>query len=193
MSKIGYARVSTKGQNLESQLDMLQEAGCIKIFSEKVSGRKAERTALEQCMEYMREGDTMVITKLDRLGRTTKQLIELATTLEKRGIDLEIINMNVTTKDPMGKMFFTMMSAFAELEASLLSERTKKGLESARARGRNGGRPGITDDKKAMIQSLYDTQKYTGKQIAEMVGVSRATVYKVVNESKETAEQQQET
>jgi DNA invertase Pin-like site-specific DNA recombinase len=187
MSKIGYARVSTKGQNLESQLDMLQEAGCIKIFSEKVSGRKAERTALEQCMEYMREGDTMVITKLDRLGRTTKQLIELATMLEKRGIDLEIINMNVTTKDPMGKMFFTMMSAFAELEASLLSERTKKGLESARARGRNGGRPGITDDKKAMIQSLYDTQKYTGKQIAEMVGVSRATVYKVVNESKENS------
>jgi DNA invertase Pin-like site-specific DNA recombinase len=87
----------------------------------------------------------------------------------------------------MGKMFFTMMSAFAELEASLLSERTKKGLESARARGRNGGRPGITDDKKAMIQSLYDTQKYTGKQIAEMVGVSRATVYKVVNESKENS------
>ncbi|WP_434120745.1 recombinase family protein [Salinicoccus roseus] len=187
MSKIGYARVSTKGQNLESQLDMLQDAGCIKIFSEKVSGRKAERTALEECMAYMREGDTMVITKLDRLGRTTKQLIELATTLEKRGIDLEIINMNVTTKDPMGKMFFTMMSAFAELEASLLSERTKKGLESARARGRNGGRPGITDDKKAMIQSLYDTQKYTGKQIAEMVGVSRATVYKVVNESKENS------
>ncbi len=185
MSKIGYARVSTRHQNLTSQLDMLKEAGCIKIFSEKVSGKKTERTELENCLEYMRDGDTLVITKLDRLGRTTKQLIELSTELEKRGMDLEIINMNVTTKDPMGKMFFTMMSAFAELEANLMSERTKKGLESARARGRNGGRPGITEDKKAMIRSLYETQQYTGSKIAEMAGVSRATVYKVVNESKE--------
>src|SRR5699024_7756000 len=185
MSKIGYARVSTKHQNLTSQLDMLEEAGCIKIFSEKISGRKAERDELENCMEYMREGDTLVITKLDRLGRTTKQLIELSTELEKRGIDLEIINMNVTTKDPMGKMFFTMMSAFSELEANLMSERTKKGLESARARGRNGGRPGVSEDKKAMIRSLYETKQYTGNKIAEMTDVSRATVYKVVNESKE--------
>lgn len=185
MSKIGYARVSTRHQNLTSQLDMLEEAGCIKIFSEKVSGKKTERTELENCLEYMRDGDTLVITKLDRLGRTTKQLIELSTELEKRGMDLEIINMNVTTKDPMGKMFFTMMSAFAELEANLMSERTKKGLESARARGRNGGRPGVSEDKKAMIKSLYETQQYTGGKIAEMAGVSRATVYKVVNESKE--------
>src|SRR5699024_4114235 len=106
MSKIGYARVSTRHQNLTSQLDMLEDAGCIKIFSEKVSGKKTDRTELENCLDYMRDGDTLVITKLDRLGRTTKQLIELSTDLEKRGIDLEIINMNVTTKDPMGKMFF---------------------------------------------------------------------------------------
>src|SRR5699024_7029011 len=108
MSKIGYARVRTRHQNLTSQLDMHEHAGCIKTFTEKVSGRKTDKKELEKCLDYMREGDTLVITKLDRLGRTTKQLIELATELEKRGVDLEIINMNVTTKDPMGKMFFTM-------------------------------------------------------------------------------------
>src|SRR5699024_11765445 len=104
MSKIGYARVSTRHQNLTSQLDMLEDAGCIKTFSEKVSGRKTDRTELENCLDDMREGDTLVITKLDRLGRKTKQLIELATELKKRGIVLEIINMKVPTQDSYNKM-----------------------------------------------------------------------------------------
>lgn len=139
MSKIGYARVSTKVQHLDSQIDMLTEYGCERIFFEKVSDRKFKRTELDKCLDYIREGDTLVITKLDRLGRTTKQLIELAQHLEDNAIDLEIIDMNINTKDAMGKMFFTMMSAFAELEDNLLSERTKKGLASARARGKLGG------------------------------------------------------
>ncbi len=107
-----------------------------KIFSEKVSGRKGKRTELEKCMEYLREGDTLVIYKLDRLGRTTRQLIELSQWLEDNKIELEITSMNIKTDDAMGKMFFTMMSAFAELEANLMSERTRKGLASARARGK---------------------------------------------------------
>ena len=138
MSKIGYARVSTRDQNLNSQIDTLNKYGCDRIFSEKVSGKKYKRTELDKCLDYLREGDTLVITKLDRLGRTTKQLIELSQYLDEKNIDLEIIDMNINTKDAMGKMFFTMMSAFAELEANLLSERTKKGLESARSRGRMG-------------------------------------------------------
>ncbi|WP_026859550.1 recombinase family protein [Jeotgalicoccus psychrophilus] len=182
MAKIGYARVSTQDQNLDSQIDMLKDYGCNRIFSEKVSGRKYKRTELDKCLDYMREGDTLVITKLDRLGRTTKQLIELSQHLEDNEIDLEIVDMNINTNDAMGKMFFTMMSAFAELEANLLSERTKKGLASARARGRTGGRPGINENKKDMIKSLYNSKEYTGEEIAKMAGVSRGTVYRVIKE-----------
>lgn len=182
MAKIGYARVSTKDQNLDSQIDVLKDYGCDRIFSEKVSGRKYNRTELDKCLDYMREDDTLIITKLDRLGRTTKQLIELSQYLEDHDIDLEIIDMNINTKDAMGKMFFTMMSAFAELEANLLSERTKKGLASARARGRKGGRPSISKDKAQMIKSLYKSKKHTGEEIAKMAGVSRGTVYRVVRE-----------
>lgn len=135
MAKIGYARVSTQDQSLDGQIDTLEEYGCERIFSEKASGRKTKRTELDKCLDYLREGDILVVYKLDRLGRTTKQLIELSQWLDENSIDLHIIDMNVSTKDAMGKMFFTMMSAFAELEANLLSERTKKGLEAARARG----------------------------------------------------------
>ena len=180
MAKIGYARVSTQDQSLDSQIDTLKNFGCSKIFKEKVSGRKTKRSELDKCLEYLREGDTLVVYKLDRLGRTTKQLIELAQWLENNNIELQIID----TKDAMGKMFFTMMSAFAELEANLLSERTKKGLASARARGRVGGRPPMPDHKKREIKFLYDEQKMTGEQIAEATGVSRSTVYRVVKDSK---------
>lgn len=184
MAKINYARVSTKDQKLDSQIDALKEYGCNRIFSEKLSGRKYRRTELDKCLDYMRDGDTLVINKLDRLGRTTKQLIELCQHLENENIDLQIIDMNITTKDAMGEMFFTMMSAFAELEANLLSERTKKGLDSARARGRVGGRPGISDQKKEIIMSLYNSRNYSGEEIVKMVDLSRSTIYKVITERK---------
>lgn len=182
MAKIGYARVSTRDQSLDGQIDTLKEYGCERIFSEKVSGRKVKRTELDKCLDYLREGDVLVIYKLDRLGRTTKQLIELAQWLETNDIELQIIDMNINTKDAMGKMFFTMMSAFAELEANLLSERTKKGLESARARGRKGGRPKVSDDKRRMVKFLYDEQKLTGEEIAKRTGVSRTSVYRIIKE-----------
>src|SRR5699024_3026263 len=185
MSKIGYARVSTKDQNLNSQIDALNEYGCERIFSEKVSGRKYNRTELDKCLDYLREGDTLVITKLDRLGRTTKQLIELAQYLEENEIDLEIIDMNINTKDAMGKMFFTMMGAFAELEANLLSERTKRGLASARSRGRMGGRPKFPEDKRETVISLYESKKYTVNEIIRMTGVSKSTIYNMVNNKSE--------
>ncbi|AKL93481.1 TPA: recombinase family protein [Staphylococcus aureus] len=183
-TKIGYARVSTRDQSLDSQIDALKSYGCSKIFSEKVSGRKTKRTELDKCLDYLRAGDTLVIYKLDRLGRTTKQLIELAQWLENNDIDLQIINMNISTKDAMGKMFFTMMSAFAELEANLLSERTKKGLESARARGRLGGRPSIPDHKKREVKFLYDEQKMTVAEIATTTKVSQASIYRIVKNNK---------
>ena len=181
MAKIGYARVSTKEQKLDLQIDLLKEKGCEKIFFEKASGRKINRTELDKCLDYMREGDTLVIYKLDRLGRTTKQLIELSQFLDDNGIDLEIIDMNINTKNAMGKMFFTMMSAFAELEANLLSERTKKGLESARARGKFGGRKPMSEEKRLYIKSLYDSKKYTLKEIEKLTGVSKPTIYRAIN------------
>lgn len=184
MSKIGYARVSTREQNLDSQIDTLKDYGCERIFSEKVSGRKYQRTELDKALDYMREGDTLVLTKLDRLGRTTKQLIELSQYLEDQGIDLEIIDMNINTKDAMGKMFFTMMSAFAELEANLLSERTKKGLDAARARGRSGGRPKTPEGKEKVLLSLYDSKSYTINEIIKMTGLSKGTIYRIINERK---------
>ena len=162
------------------RLHTLEEYGCERIFSEKVSGRKSKRTELDKSLNYLRERDILVIYKLDRLGRTIKQLIELYQWLDENNIDLHIIDMNVSTKDAMGKMFFTMMSASAELEANLLSERTKKGLESARARGRKGGRPSLPDHKKREIKVLYDEQKLTGEEIAKQTGVSRSTVYRII-------------
>ncbi|HDB3129689.1 TPA: recombinase family protein [Staphylococcus aureus] len=178
MVKVGYARVSTKDQSLDSQIDILKKNGCQKIFSEKVSGRKEKRTELEKCLEYLREGDTLVIYKLDRLGRTTRQLIELSQWLEDNSIDLEITSMNIRTDDPMGKMFFTMMSAFAELEANLISERTKRGLASARARGKKGGRPKITQEQLRKIKYLYNDKKIPADEVAKLVGVSRSTVFR---------------
>lgn len=183
MAKVGYARVSTRDQSLDSQMDALESFGCERIFSEKASGRKTRRTELDKCLDYLREGDTLVIYKLDRLGRTTKQLIELAQWLENNNIELQIIDMNINTKDAMGKMFFTMMSAFAELEANLLSERTKKGLASARSRGRKGGRPSLPEHKRREVKFLYNEQKLTGEEIAEKTGVSRTTVYRIVKEN----------
>ena len=185
MSKVGYARVSTQDQSLDGQIDSLKDYGCERIFSEKVSGRKVKRNELDKCLDYLRSGDTLVIYKLDRLGRTTKQLIELSQHFEENNIGLQIIDMNIDTRDAMGKMFFTMMSGFAELEANLLSERTKKGLESARARGRKGGRPSLADSKKRHIKYLYDEQKLTGEEIADECNVSRSTVYRIIKELKQ--------
>jgi DNA invertase Pin-like site-specific DNA recombinase len=186
MSKIGYARVSKKDQNLESQIDALKKFGCTKNFSEKVSGQLLKTTELDKCLEYLREGDTLVIYKLDRLGRTKKQLIELSQWFEENKIELQIIDMNINTKkDAMGKMFFTIMSAFAELEASLLSERTKRGLENARARGRKGGRPRISEIKRNQIKYLYDVKKkWSGEEVAKATGVSKTTVYRIAHEKK---------
>lgn len=182
ITRIGYARVSTLDQSLDSQIDMLKENNCERIFSEKVSGRKERRTELDKCFDYLRSGDTLVITKLDRLGRTTKQLIELAQELEERNIELHILDTNINTNTAMGKMFFTMMSAFAELEANLLSERTKKGLESARARGRKGGRPPINEEIKELVRKLYYSREYTIDDICKMTKVSKTSLYNIIKE-----------
>lgn len=179
MAKIGYARVSTISQSLETQINLLKAEGCIKIFSEKVSGKKTNRSKLDECLKYLREDDILVVTKIDRLGRTTKQLIDLASWLQDHNIELKILDGNFNMNSPLGKMIFTVMSGFAELETDLNRERTLEGLNEAKARGRKGGRPSITEDVKNYVMYLYDNTELSGNEIANKTGVSRSTVYRI--------------
>ena len=178
MAKIGYARVSTQDQSLQLQMDALQKESCEKIFTEKMSGRISDRPKFQNCMDYLRKDDTLVVFKLDRLGRTTKQLIDLVEVLSKRGIQFQSINDHIDTSTAQGKFFFTVMAGFAQMEADLIRERTKAGLESARARGRKGGRPAMAKEKIEHAFDLYDTKKYSIKEITEKTGVSKAKLYK---------------
>ena len=139
--KIGYARVSTTDQKLRSQIDALTKEGCKQVFEEKMSGAKKERRELDRCLELLREGDTLVVTKLDRLGRTVKQLVELIETFKTRGIHFKCLDDPIDTTSSTGTFFFHVMGAFAELEKNLIRERTSVGLSAARKRGRTGGRP----------------------------------------------------
>jgi DNA invertase Pin-like site-specific DNA recombinase len=186
--KIGYARVSTQDQSLDLQMDALQKFGCEKVYSEKVSGMKDDRHKLLELIEYAREGDILVVYKLDRLGRSTKKLIELTEELERRGIELVSIRDSIDTTTAVGKAMFRMLAVLSEMERDLISERTRAGLESARARGRSGGRP--KKDRKDIEKALklYDTEQYTIKEIEEMTSVSKATLYRELRKRKSKKE-----
>ncbi|MEL3974307.1 recombinase family protein [Rossellomorea oryzaecorticis] len=180
--KIGYARVSTQDQSLDLQMDALTHAGCEKVYSEKVSGMKDDRQKLLELIEYAREGDVLVVYKLDRLGRSTKKLIELTEELERRGIELVSIRDNIDTTTAVGKAMFRMLAVLSEMERDLISERTRAGLESARLRGRKGGRPKKDNKKVENALKLYNTEQYTVREIEEMTGVSKATLYRKLKE-----------
>ena len=159
--KIGYARVSTLDQNLNAQIDALKNAGCDEIYEEKKSG-VADREALEKALEYLREGDTLVVTKLDRLGRSLKKLLELVEEFKERGIHFQSLDDGIDTSTSVGNFFFQVIGAFSELERNLIVERTQKGLKAARSRGRLGGRPQLhKEDKKeiACIEKLWKMKR----------------------------------
>jgi len=183
--KVGYARVSTQEQTLDLQVDALKQKGCQTIYTDKVSGVKAVKPAFEKMMSFMREGDTVVIWKLDRLGRSTKDLIELVATLEKRKINLISLNDPIDTTSPSGILVFQIFCALAEHERNVIVQRTKAGLESARARGRNGGRPkGLLPAYQEIAESvkeLYDAEKQSTTQIMKTFKIgSRRTFYKIL-------------
>src|SRR5438093_5752949 len=181
---IEYARVSTQEQTLDLQKDALEKIGCIKIFSDVVSGAKAERKGLDEALEYVREGDTLVVWRLDRLGRSLKHLIETITNLNNRNIGLKSITENIDTTTSGGKLIFHIFGALAEFERDILRERTKAGLQAARARGRLGGRPKAhtlnTTKKVAMAQSLYDNKNNTIEEICKTLNISRSTLYRYI-------------
>ncbi len=187
--KLGYARVSTQDQSLELQKDALLKEGveleC--IYEEKVTGTKTDRPKLQELLSYARKGDQIVVYKLDRLSRSTKHLIELAEELEEREIELVSIQDKIDTTNAIGKAMFKMLAVLSEMERDIISERTKAGLESARARGRNGGRPKMDKEKLDHAITLYETGKYSIKEITEKTGVSKAKLYKELKERKEGA------
>jgi len=176
---IGYARVSTTDQNPQLQFDALEEAGATRIYTDHgVSGSTASRPHLDACLDQLREGDVLTVWKLDRLGRNTQHVLAVVDQLTSRGIGFRSITEGLHTDGPMGKAMLTIMAAFAQLERDTLIERTRAGLAAAAANGRKGGRPRKVDDADAAKARQLREKGITATDIAKMLGVSRATVYR---------------
>jgi len=177
---IGYARVSTQDQNLELQRDALAKVGCQKVFEDKVSGTRADRPGLIKALEMLREGDALVVWKLDRLGRSVKQLVNLVGDLNKQGIQFKSLTDAIDTGTPSGRFFFHVMASLAEMERALTVERTRAGLEIARRLGRKGGRkPKMTNSKIESAKKLL-ASGVPPKDVATNLGVSIPTLYRWV-------------
>ena len=179
MALIGYGRVSKQEQHLELQLDKLREKGCSKLFTDKISGAKFEREQLNAALAYLRQGDTLVVWKLDRLGRSLRHLIDTVMELQKRGIGFISLTENIDTTSPGGKLIFHFMGALAEFERDLIRERTMAGLEAARARGKKGGRKRkLTPQQIDLARRMHaDKEHYSIKDIVDAVRCSRSTLY----------------
>lgn len=184
---IGYARVSTTDQNLDLQTDALRQAGCARIFTDTASGGLAERPQLAAALDYLRPGDTLVVWRLDRLGRSLRHLVDTVAGLEKRDTGFRSVQESIDTTTPSGRLIFHVFCALAEFERDLIRERTHAGLAAARARGRVGGRkPALTPQKAAVARRLYDAKGHTVAEIAGILGVSRATVYRQLTPAQES-------
>jgi len=176
---LGYARVSTIEQNVHLQTDALAAAGCIRVWTDKASGTLEQRPQLDAVLDHLRPGDTLVVWRLDRLGRNLRHLIATVTDLSAREVGLRSLTEGIDTSTPTGRLVFHVFGALAEFEAALISERTTAGLAAARARGRVGGRPpAMTPDKLAVARQLYDSKEHTLNAIASIIGVSRSTLYR---------------
>lgn len=180
--KIGYARVSTKDQNLDLQKDALKEWGCEEIYCDVASGANTQRPQMQEAFKRLRKGDTLVIWKLDRLGRSLKHLIEVVHDLELKGVGLKSLRDDfIDTTTSQGKLIFNIFACLSEFERDLIRERTQAGLKAARARGRKGGRPkGLSKEAESTAyaaEALYKEGKLSIKAISDKLGVSRATLY----------------
>jgi len=179
--KIGYARVSTKDQDLSLQIDALEDAGCKQIYKEHISGSTKDRPELQKMLEQLRDGDVIIIWKLDRLARSLKDLVGLVSEIQERGAGLNSLHDHIDTTTPHGKFTFHLFAALAEFERDIIRERINAGLAAARARGRKGGRPkGLS--KKAqhtaiIAERLYEEGNLTIKEICEQLSISKMTLY----------------
>tara|TARA_R110002072_G_C7887770_1_gene528539 strand:- start:690 stop:1244 length:555 start_codon:yes stop_codon:yes gene_type:complete len=177
---IGYARISTSGQNLDGQVDRLTEAGCERIFQEVASGSKVDRPILEDALGFCRDGDTFVCLSLSRVARSVQHLIQIISDFDDRGVGFISLTETIDTNTPTGKMVFTVMAACAQLERDVLIERTKIGLEAAKRRGRLGGRPKKMTDVQIVSAKEMFTRDVPAAEIASAFGVSVPTLYRTL-------------
>ena len=175
---LGYARVSTQDQSVELQRDALTKAGCKKVFTDKISGAQAERPGLNKAMEMLRDGDTLVVWKLDRLGRSVKNLVDLVGELAEQGVHFKSLTDSIDTTTPSGRFFFHVMASLAEMERELTVERTRAGLEAARQLGRKGGRKRQMTDSKIESAKKLLANGVPPRDVAENLGVSVPTLYR---------------
>lgn len=177
---VGYARVSTQEQLLDLQTDALLVAGCEKIFSDKASGAATERKALTELLDYVREGDTLVVYKLDRLGRSLAHLLEVVATLEAKGVGFKSLTEGLDTTTPGGRLVFHIFGSIAEFERGLIKERTNAGLKAAKARGRVGGRPSAMTEEQIEQAKAMASANIPTAAICKTLGVSRSTYYRKI-------------
>jgi len=179
---IGYARVSTTEQTLDLQRDALEKADCEKIYTDKASGTKQERKGLTEALSHLREGDTLVVWRLDRLGRSLRHLIDTITELQDRGVGFKSLTENIDTTTSGGKLIFHIFGSLAEFEREINRERTNAGLQAARSRGRVGGRPrALNQQKVETAKKMYADKSHSVAEICETLGISRATLWRYVN------------
>ncbi|MDD2850442.1 MAG: recombinase family protein [Desulfuromonadaceae bacterium] len=179
MAKIGYARVSTIDQELTAQLEQLQGAGVDKVFKEKASGVKQDRPQLAAMLDHLREGDTVVVTKLDRVARSTRHLLQIVDTLEAKKVSFKVLNINLDTSTPTGKLMLSMLAAIAEFERSMMLERQKEGIRLAKEAGRYQGRKPTAKAQAVRVMELI-AQGKTKQAIADEVGIGVASVYRIM-------------
>src|SRR2546421_12105761 len=179
---IGYARISTDDQNLDLQRDALTKAGCEQIFTDRVSGTKASRPGLTEALSHLRSGDTLVVWRLDRLGRSLRHLIDTITDLQERGVGFKSLTESIDTTTSGGRLVFNIFGSLAEFEREIIRERTNAGLQAAIRRGRNGGRPKkLTAKQVQMLQHLAADKKHSVKEICQTLGIGRTAFYRYVN------------
>jgi DNA invertase Pin-like site-specific DNA recombinase len=182
--RIGYARVSSTGQNLDSQIDALQKAGCGKIFSDKMTGSHMDRPGWDQLLEYTRPGDTLVVSELSRMTRSLMDLLTTAKVLEQRQINLVSLRENIDTTSATGRCFLSMMGAIHQMERELRAERAAAGRSSAKARGKTGGRPKTDPEKLENARILYENSGKTAAEVCEITGVGRRKFFSYVAEKR---------
>ncbi|MHC4792044.1 MAG: recombinase family protein [Planctomycetota bacterium] len=183
--KIGYARVSTASQKLDSQVDALYDFGCAKVFADKASGVKEQRPGFSQLMDYLRTGDSLVVTELSRMTRSLKHLLELVEDLEKLGVGIISLSENIDTSTATGRCFISIIGAIAQMERELNSDRARAGREAAKARGRSGGRPRTDPKKLEQATILYDNSNQTAAEVCKAVGVGRRTFFRYLSKKRE--------
>jgi DNA invertase Pin-like site-specific DNA recombinase len=180
---IGYARVSTEDQKLDLQRDALRAAGCDTIFEEKVSAARGSMPARQELLDYCRPGDLAVLWRLDRLGRSLRDLVDVVNLLRQRGVALRSLHESIDTTTPAGKLTFHIFAALAEFEASVIRDRTRAGLQAARQRGMKLGRPrSLRPEQVEMARTMMDNPNLSARQVAEQLGVHRATLYRCLHQ-----------